>query len=127
MDENENMKIKGTRYCGATELVELAVKKREEEANVEKMNKERREIIFQYPWISVVLGVGAALFIGIVGMRNAFVAPLPNSTTLAIIDFFVFFFAIYAVIWIDADYHRTLRMLQSGKPISKRGKRQNGR
>ena len=31
MDENENMKIKGTRYCGATELVELAVKKREEE------------------------------------------------------------------------------------------------
>ena len=36
MDENENMKIEGKRYCGATELVELLVKKREEEENVEK-------------------------------------------------------------------------------------------
>ena len=85
-----------------------------------KMNKEIREIIHPYPWISVVLGVGAALFIGIVGMWNAFAAALPNSTTFAIVDFFVFFFAIYAVIWIDADYHRTLRMLQ--KEVSEKRK-----
>ena len=111
MNENENMKIKGTRYCGATELVELAVKKREEEENVEKMNKERREIIYPYPWISVVLGVADALFIGIIGMWNAFSAALHTSTTFAIIDFFVFFFAIYVVIWVDAEYHRAMGML----------------
>ena len=31
MNEDENMKIEGKRYCGATELVELAVKKRKED------------------------------------------------------------------------------------------------
>ena len=83
-----------------------------------KMNKERREIIFPYPWSSIVLGAGTALFAGILGMRNAFVTPPPNSVFYATIDFFLFFFVIYVVIWIDADYHRTLRLLQSGKPIS---------
>ena len=34
MNETENMKIEGKRYCGATELVELAVKKRKEEAEM---------------------------------------------------------------------------------------------
>ena len=34
MNENETAKIKGEMYCGATELVELAVKKREEEEEI---------------------------------------------------------------------------------------------
>ena len=39
MNETETAKIKGEMYCGATELVELAVKKRKEEAEIVEEKK----------------------------------------------------------------------------------------
>ena len=79
---------------------------------MKKKMSERKKIIYPYLWSSVVVGVGWALFFGLLGMWNAFVAPFHNSTTLAIIDFFLFFFFIYVVIWVDAEYHRAMGMLQ---------------
>ena len=49
MNETETAKIKRELWCGATELVELAVKKRKEEAEiVEEKEMDRQEILKRY-------------------------------------------------------------------------------
>ena len=70
---------------------------------------EEIDIIFLYPWFNVLIPIGIGAFMGIVAMLNIFDPQIPLSNVFAIVDLFIFFFALYVAIWIDADYHRTVK------------------